>query len=265
MFPAERLNKIKEILIEEKQLDITTLSQMLHVTEVTMRRDLEKLENENFLTRTHGGAVINEEQSIAKARNVFNENDPKADQHQTIGEIAKCFINDGDVIFLGAGTISRYIARALKGKSRISAVTTDLLVAMDIAIYLPEVKVIFPGGDLNPHNFQLYGRFTEQSIKNLYYNIAFINVDGVSIQRGYTVDDIDKAYIGNDVMSVSKKVIAVCDDSSFDQISFAPLGPIETFNTIISSEQTPEKYKEYFFKNGIQFFCTFDVYRRSEE
>ena len=260
MFPAERLNKIKDLLSEKKQLDVSTLSQMLHVTEVTVRRDLEKLENENFLTRTHGGAILNENTDTSK--NIFHEDDPNGEQHQIIGEIANYFIKDDDVIFLSPGLINRYIARALKGRSKVSVVTTDLLIAMDLATYVPEVKVICPGGDLNPHNYQLYGRITEDAIKKLYFNIAFINVNGISIQRGYTVDNIDKAYISNDVMTVSKKTIAVCDYTDFDQISFAPLGPIDLFKTIISNEQTPQTYKEYFFNHKIQFFCTFDIYRR---
>ena len=60
MLPIERLNNIKKILSEKKQMDVSTLAQTLSVTETTIRRDLEKLENENFITRTHGGAVLNE-------------------------------------------------------------------------------------------------------------------------------------------------------------------------------------------------------------
>jgi DeoR/GlpR family transcriptional regulator of sugar metabolism len=262
MFPAERLNKIKEMLLEKKQLNVSTLSKKLHVTEVTVRRDLEKLENENFLTRTHGGAILNESTETLEVRNVLIEEAPNSEQYKIIGEIANYFINDDDVVFLGAGTVNRYIARALKGRSKVSVVTTDLLVALDLSTYVPEVKVICPGGDINPHKFQLHGRITEDAIKKLYFNIAFINVDGVSLEKGYTVDSIDKAYIADDVASVSKKTIAVCDYTAFNQTSFAPLGPINLYKTIISSEQTPQEYKEYFFNNKIQFFCTFDIYER---
>lgn len=264
MFPAERLNKIKELLLEKKQLDVITLSKMLNVTEVTVRRDLEKLEEEGFLVRTHGGAIMNDNTAASRIRSILNEDDPQMEQRQLIGEIANYFVEDGDVIFLSAGTINRYIARALKGRTKISVVTTDVLIALDLLIYAPEVKVICPGGDINPSNFELYGRITEEYIKKLYFNISFINVDGVSVQRGYTVENIDKAFISNDVISVSKKVIAVCDHSNFGNISFAPLGPINTFRSVISSEQTPEQFKEYFFNNDIQFFCTFDMYGRND-
>ena len=60
MLPIKRLEEIKRILTENKQADVPSLAQELNVTEATIRRDLEKLENEQFLTRTHGGAVLNE-------------------------------------------------------------------------------------------------------------------------------------------------------------------------------------------------------------
>jgi Transcriptional regulators of sugar metabolism len=261
MFPIERLNKIKNILTEKKQLDVSTLSSMLNVTEVTIRRDLEKLENENFLVRTHGGAVLIEENNDDNTLVSLEENASTSEHRKIIGQIASYFINDGDVIFIGPGSVSRYIARALKGKKNLTVVTNDLLVSIDIAVHAPEVKVICPGGELNPGDFQLYGRSTESAIKKLYFNIAFIDVDGVSIERGYTVSSMDKAYITSDVMSVSSTSIAVCDFTKFNLNSFVPIGPIHMFKTLISNEQTPEEYKEYFFKNGIQFFCTFDVYK----
>ena len=59
MFASERLGIIKGLLIDKKHINVSDLSSMLNVSEVTIRRDLEKLENEDFLTRTHGGAVIN--------------------------------------------------------------------------------------------------------------------------------------------------------------------------------------------------------------
>lgn len=61
MLPIKRLEEIKRILTENKQADVPSLAQELNVTEATIRRDLEKLENEQFLTRTHGGAVLNEQ------------------------------------------------------------------------------------------------------------------------------------------------------------------------------------------------------------
>jgi DeoR family transcriptional regulator, fructose operon transcriptional repressor len=261
MFPAERINKIKEIITKTKQIDIASLSEALNVTEVTVRRDLEKLENENFLVRTHGGAVLNEKPENASPA-FMDENSEIAASRNVIGQIASLFIGDNSVIFLSQGAVNRYIGRNLKGKKNVTVVTNDLLVIFDIAVYAPEVNVICPGGKLSTGDMQLFGRDTDQAIKSLHYNIAFIDVDGVSLERGYTVSNLEKAYIAQDIMAFSDKTIAVCDYKKFNVNSFAPLGNIKIFKSIISNEQTPEEFKEFFFTNQIQLFCTFDTYRR---
>jgi DeoR/GlpR family transcriptional regulator of sugar metabolism len=106
MFPAERIKRIKEMLTETKQIDIASLSNALKVTEVTVRRDLEKLENENFLTRTHGGAVLNEEET--KKESILLEDDAESIKTwNTIGQIASLIIKDNDVVFLSQGMVNR--------------------------------------------------------------------------------------------------------------------------------------------------------------
>lgn len=262
MFPAERINKIKEILTKAKQIDIASLSEALNVTEVTVRRDLEKLESDNFLLRTHGGAILNEQPQTDKADLFYDESPEIATARNTIGQIASLFVNDNNVVFLSQGPVSRYIGRNLKGKKNVTVVTNDIIVTLNIALYAPEINVLCPGGELNSGDFQLCGRNTENSIKALHYNIAFIDVDGVSKEHGYTVSSVEKAYIAQDVLSISDRTLAICDYNKFDVSSFVPLGKIDMFKSIISNEQTPEDYKEYFFTNHIQLFCTFDTYRR---
>lgn len=262
MFPAERINKIKEILTETKQIDISSLSDALKVTEVTVRRDLEKLESENFLTRTHGGAVLNEEEANKDNLSLFGDDAETVKIRNTIGQIASLVVRDNDVVFLSQGAVNRYIGRNLKGRKNVTVVTNDVVVTLYIALYAPEVKVISPGGELNPGDFQYSGRNTENAIKGLNYNLSFIDIDGISMEHGYTVSSIDKSYVVHDVMPISDKTLAVCDYRKFNVNSFVSLGNLKMFKSVISNEQTPEEYKEYFFDNNIQFFSTFDTYRR---
>jgi DeoR/GlpR family transcriptional regulator of sugar metabolism len=262
MFPAERINKIKEILIKTKQIDIASLSDALKVTEVTVRRDLEKLENENFLIRTHGGAILNDESSLPE-RPSFLDEDPETEKiRDTIGQIASLFVKDNDIVFLSHGAVNRHIGKSLKGKKNVTVVTNDLAVIFYTAMYAPETRVICPGGELNTGDLQFTGRNTEVAIKDMHYTLAFIDIDGVSMERGYTVSSINKSYMVQDVMLVSDKSLAVCDYRNFNTNSFVSLGKLNMFKSVISNEQTPEQFKEYYYENNIQFFSTFDIYRR---
>lgn len=262
MFPAERVNKIKEILTKTKQIDIASLSDALKVTEVTIRRDLEKLESEDFLVRTHGGAVLKEQESTQGITPILEDSPEDSALRNTIGQIASFFVNDNDIVFLSQGAVNRYIGKHLKGKKNITVVTNDLIVCMYIALYAPEVNVICPGGELNTADYQFFGHATESAIRKLHYNIAFIDVDGISKECGYTVSSMNKSYIVQDVLPISDKSLAVCDYRKFNVNSFVSLGKIDLFKSVISNEQTPEDYKEFFFNNQIKLFCTFDSYRR---
>lgn len=259
MLPIERLNKIKAILEEKKQIDVYSLSNMLKVTEVTIRRDLEKLENEKFLKRTHGGAILSEDEVIQPT--LFSDNKDKDGLYTPISNIASYFVKDYHVVFLGPGKTSRYIVRTFNTKKAVTVVTNDFVVAYDCSIYSPNVKVIIPGGELDVVNYSVYGRLTDSFLKSFYFDVAFYDIDGVSLDRGYSVANMDKAYMIHDVMKISKDNIAVCDYTRFFVNSSSYLGPINLFQKIISNEHTPVEYKEYYFKNHIQFYGTFDAYR----
>lgn len=259
MLPMERLNRIKKILTENKQSDVATLSQTLGVTEATIRRDLEKLENENFLTRTHGGAVLNEDE--VQTLSILEADTQNRAIYQAISAIASCFIDNHAMIFLGPGIATRYIARGLDGKAGLTVVTSDLLVACDCAIYSPNVKTIVTGGDLGAANLQMYGRLTDAALKSLYFDTAFFDVDGVSLERGYSVSSLDKAYLIRDIFQVAKKSFAVCDYRKFNAESSAVLGPPDMFDSVISNEHAPVEFKEYYFKKDIGFYATIDAYR----
>lgn len=259
MLPVERLNRIKKIISDKKQIDVLTLSQELNVTEATIRRDLEKLENENFLKRTHGGAVLND--SSVAVSTLFDINVEDDSEYKSISEIASKFVNSNEVIFLGPGITSRYIVREFEDRSNLTIVTTDLLVAHDCAQFCPQVKIFLPGGELDPSNLQLSGRITDTSLKSFYFDCAFFDIDGITLERGYSASSLSKAYIIQDVSTITKQNYAVCTGSRFDTESAAVIGNIDMFDCIISNEHAPQKFKEYYFTNNKRFYATFDAFR----
>lgn len=260
MFPLERQNRIKEILAEKKQTDISTLSSMLNVTEVTIRRDLEKLESEGYLKRTHGGAVLTESEAEQLPR-LINYDKETSDSLTMLATLAAFFINDNDTVFLGPGMANHFFHHALKDKRNVTIVTNDLTTTFCIAKQAPETKIICPSGELNNGELQLYGRISESILNNMFFNIAFLDIDGVTLEKGYSVSSLDKSYLLNDIMKSADQSIAICDYTKFGRNSFVPLGKLDLFDTVISNEKTPIEYKEHFFHNNVKFFCTFDAYR----
>lgn len=259
MLPIERLNRIKNIISAKKQMDVTSLAQELNVTEVTIRRDLEKLENEHFLTRTHGGAVLNE--SVTEPISLFQIEAENAEIYENIGKVASQLVNDSEVIFLGPGISTRYIGRYLNNKTNLSVVTTDLMVAHDCAMYSPNVSVIVTSGNLNSTTLQLSGHSTDNFLSTFSFTSSFLDIDGITLERGYSVSSLEKAYLTQDIIKLSQKYYAVCPYINFEKDSSAFVGSITTFDSIISNERTPKAYKEFYFQNNIRIYATFNVYK----
>ena len=257
MLPLKRLEEIKRILTENKQADVPSLAQELNVTEATIRRDLEKLENEQFLTRTHGGAVLNEQEPSESS--LFQLPDTNKDIYSNIGKIASQFIQNSQVIFLGPGSCSRFIVRNLQAKINVTVITTDLMVAHDCAAHSPNVSVVIPGGNLNPSTLNLSGTMTFNSLDNFYFDISFFDIDGITMTRGYSVSSLNKAYLIQYIFKTSKQNFALCPYDRFNCEAPAIVGDINMFPSVITNERVDDLYKEYYFQHNIQVFATFNI------
>lgn len=259
MFAPERIRIIKGILLDKKHINVSDLSAILNVSEVTVRRDLEKLEKENFLIRTHGGAILNDDNLLGEDEYVDIDDDPYYEQRVEISGIASHMIEDNDVILLSPGLTNLYIAKKILNKRNMTILTNDLNIATELAANA-SIKVIIPGGDLDPASLVLAGKLTEENIKNFFVSKAFIEVEGVSMQRGYTVQSIDRASVIREMVNITRERIIVCPYKCFDNIAFSQIGPLTMANKVITNPSIPDQYKNYFFENNIQLFTAFNAY-----
>ena len=259
MFAPERIRIIKGLLIDKKHINVSDLSSMLNVSEVTIRRDLEKLENEDFLTRTHGGAIINNNIPSEEEIYIDTYDDPYIKERVEISEIAVHMIDDNDVILLTPGLTNLCIAKKIITKKNITVLTNDLNIASELSSN-PSIKVIMPGGDLDSNSMTLVGKLTEDNLKNFFVSKAFIEVEGVSTLRGYTVQSIERASVIKEMINITRETIIVCPYKCFDNIAFSQIGALYIANKVITNPTIPDEYKNYFFQNKIQLFTAFNSY-----
>jgi DeoR family fructose operon transcriptional repressor len=259
MFAPERIRIIKGILLDKKSINVSDLSTLLNVSEVTIRRDLEKLETEKFLTRTHGGAIINDTIPFDEESSSSTDDDPYFQQRIEISEIAVQMIEDNDVIILSPGLTNLFIAKKILGKKNITVLTNDLNIASELSMNT-SIKVIIPGGDLDATSMTLTGKLTESNLKDFFVTKAFIEVEGVSSQRGYTVQSIDRASVLKEMIAITRETIILCPYNCFDNIAFSQIGPLNIAKKVITNPSIPSDYKNYFFQNKIQLFTAFNSY-----
>ncbi|MFM1655075.1 DeoR/GlpR family DNA-binding transcription regulator [Brevibacillus sp. B_LB10_24] len=256
MFAAERIKKIKKILLEYKKVDVSHLSQIFSVSEVTIRKDLEKLENEGFLTKIHGGAVLNELSPLDIPQNLVEI--PEFENKQMIGIIAAQMIANNEAVFIGAGSTCLQIAKHIKDRKNLTVVTNNISVAVELSV-VPTIRVVLTGGDVRADAFtqSVVGQQVLDEIGGIYVDKAFIGVGGISQKRGFTVHDSNDAAIAAAIAKSSNELIIVADHTKFNKIAFSPLGDLLSADKVISDESVPEEYIQYFFEHDIPIYTTY--------
>lgn len=254
MFASERVKIIKGILMEKKHVTVNKLSEMLGVSEVTIRRDFEKLEGEGFLIRTHGGAYINDETQYEDEEEM-EDDDPYYEDRVEISKIAAQMIEDEDSIILTSGKTNLCIAKRLANKRNLTVLTNDINIASELSANA-NIKVTMPGGELNPTSMTLSGKLTEENIKKFFVAKAFIEVEGASIEHGFTVRSVDKASIIREILNICKEKIFVCHYRIFDNIAFYQVGSLKLADKVITNIKVKDKYKDYFFNENLKLFTS---------
>ncbi|MGI5850284.1 MAG: DeoR/GlpR family DNA-binding transcription regulator, partial [Christensenellales bacterium] len=254
MFKAARIQAIKDIITERKQADVATLSSILGVSEVTIRKDLDELQDIGIIIKTHGGALYNEKFHDTEEINGVPYNKDK----EYIGLIAAQMVKERNDIFLGPGGTCYYIAKALKEKRNIKVVTNNRLV-LNVLAESPYVDVILTGGQFNSGINAMTGDMVHKALKDILLDKAFISVSGVHLKYGYMVSNEEELKIYKTIINIAKEVIIVADHTKFNTTSFLKLGPINIVNKIITNKNIPANYKTVFFEEGIQIFTSYDI------
>ncbi len=258
MFAVERVRLIKKYLNENQKVEVASLSSLLDVSEVTIRRDLEKLEKEGFLKRTHGGAILNEE-SPEEEFLPSRQDDPLLKFREEIAEIASQMVQDNDVIMLTQGPTSLQLARHLKEKNSLTVLTNDLLIALELSAF-SHIKVIILGGDLESQSRGVYGNFTINSIRSFFVNKTFFEVEGVTPDAGFTVTSIEKANLIQEAAKRAGEAVCLCPGECFGKRAFYPVGDISLAKKIITNSSISDSFKNYVFEQNVQLFTSVQMY-----
>lgn len=244
MYKEERQNQIRTLLKENRRVEVSTLTNLMGVSDATIRSDLEELEKTGFLKRFHGGAALCETESRTEAG--FTEVAPSADK-EAIGVIAARLIEDREGIFLGPGTTNYYIAKALRSRQSgyVNVVTNNFLVAK--ALYGSTcTRIHFLGGMISPDGLFTIPDNMAQDLDRIFLDKMFFSIDGIDPDAGYTLSD--PIVQGQILMAAarSRTVIMAADKSKFGNRSFMTIGGLDFAPIVITNGDIPDKYKDIY-------------------
>ena len=244
MFALERQKHILEVLREEGSVSVNRLSKTLSVTEETIRRDLEKLEKEDALMRTHGGAILvdNQEMPLEKRKQTNTAIKEK------LARAAVKLITPGDTVFLDASTTTFFIAKELKKMKKVTIVTNSLRILNELAD-VPDIKVISIGG-LVSQNQSLVGSQAVNCIKENYYvNKMFFSSRGISIDAAILESNEQECAIKQCMIANSKSKFYMFDRSKVGRIGLSKLAGFDEIDHVIAeknfAEELRKKFNEY--------------------
>jgi len=248
LFALERQKLILDKLKSEGAVLVSKLSVELGVTEETVRRDLEKLEKQELLLRTHGGAVPlndnNHEYSLEKRKN------EKSDLKQILAKEAVKYIEPGDTIFLDASTTIFYIAKEIKNFKNVTVITNSLRILNEL-IGAPDLKVMAIGGYLS-HNQSLVGSMAEQEVENRFFaNKMFFSSRGVTAEAGILESNEQECAIKQRMIKNSNQKFFICDKAKIGRVGFTKLMPLSELDYMVTEQGLDDEFKQTLKENKV--------------
>lgn len=249
MLAIERRNAILEKLQMERRVVVSELSSLYEVSEETIRRDLDKLENDGYAIKSYGGAVLNENSNldlpfnVRKNRNVIGK--------QKIANILNNIIKDGERITLDASSTAVAIAKTIKEKKDITVITNSLEIAIEL-LENPDCTVISTGGVTSRGSFALVGPLTDRAIRSYYVDKAIVSSKGIDLKAGFSDSDDRHANNKTTMLRCAKQKILAVDSSKFNKIAFSKIGDLKDIDMIVTDKKPDEEWLRKLDELGVE-------------
>lgn len=247
MLTEERRLKILEIVEREGKAEVKALSELLGVSGITIRRDLQILEKEGLLRRTRGGALPRG----TKLEPPYTVQEKRfLEDKRRIGAEAVKLIQDGDTIILEASTTVLQIAKNLRNKGNITVLTNSITIAHEL-LFRRGVEIILTGGELNFNTLALLGPLAERCFEELTVDKAFIGISAID-EEGMSTSTLAEASVKKAIIASAREVIGVADHSKFGRRAFAHVAPVESLSRLITDKEAPGEIIEKIKGKGVQ-------------
>jgi len=241
-----RRRKICEILTQKGFVDVPSLAKLFDTSTSTIRRDLAILEESHLIKRTHGGAFPTREEMVAFESRDFLNIEEKENIAKKVAEL----INDGETIFLDAGTTTARVAKCILSK-RLTVITNGLNIAQ-ILQRGRNITVIQTGGKLLPAIQSFVGPIAEEALGKFNTDKAIIATAGISSEEGLTNSCIEEVPIKRIAIEKTREAIVVANSSKFGKKAFSSGLPLDNIKIIVTDNNISPEEKNRFEKKGLQ-------------
>ncbi len=249
MLPNQRREKVLELIKEDGSAKVIDLARIFKVTEVTVRQDLEKLENEGLIIREHGGAYLKNVEDQVKNFSIIHQENLK--EKVVIAEKCLEFIQPGDTIILDSGSTTTEIAKLLTKINGLTVITNALNIALMLGAN-PNIEVVMTGGEFKPPTLSLTGQKAADFFNGINVQKLFLATAGISLKSGLTYPSLSDLVVKKAMIDAADITYLVADSTKFGKSAFASLGALSLIDYIITDSGIKEKHTQVFKENDIE-------------
>lgn len=250
MLPAERKQNIQEIIINEKKVHVNKLSGLFNVTQETIRKDLEKLEQDGLITKTYGGAILNENKTHEDP-SFLKRTKKNLEAKKIIASKMLPYIKDGYTIMADSSSTVLELLKICKEKKHLTIVTNSIEVLNNLLN--SSINIILTGGTFSYNTMSLIGPISESAINKYNVDLTLISCKGLNINKGFTDSNESEVIIKKAMIHQANKTFLLIDSSKLGKISFIKLLESNKLDYVVSDKEPEPDLLEFFNENNIQF------------
>ncbi|ENX3946961.1 DeoR/GlpR family DNA-binding transcription regulator [Photobacterium damselae subsp. damselae] len=240
----KRRNEILQMVNHRKRIQVSELSEIIGVSGVTIRQDLNFLEKEGYLKRIHGAAVVNHVDDIDTRLEIC------FDVKQSLAIKAADLVTPNETVLIEGGSANALLARLLAERGDVTIITPSAYIAH--LIRNTSANVILLGGVYQHHGESLVGPLTKLCIENINFSTAFLGVDGFHQDTGFTSRDMMRAEIASVILTKNRRNIVLTDSSKFGQIYPSTIGKTNNINILVTDSGISDGDLTFFKNNNVE-------------
>lgn len=244
----DRIVKILDILSNNKSIKVNLLAEMLDVSHVTLRRDLDKLERRGIICRTHGYASLDGADNIGKRMAINHLIKRK------IAKTAAQLVKDGENVMLESGSCCTMLAEELAlAKKNVTIITNSAFIANYIS-KLQNIKITLLGGYFQPESQVMVGPMTKKCVEEVYSQKYFLGTDGFIPEYGFTGSDHLRVETAVELAKRAKNVYVLTDAVKFQNRGAYNLLRFDKLTGVFTDDTIPKEAEAVLLKNNVQLY-----------
>jgi DeoR family deoxyribose operon repressor len=248
----KRVRNIINLINQRKEISVKEISDLMCVSDMTIRRDLDDLEQQGIIRRTHGGAVLLDPNTSVRDIYILGEQTTRnAEEKRQIGIKAASLIQPHETIFLDSGSTTPFIAKSLSYNLPLTVLCYTFTNALEF--YPREnTNLILLGGFLHRDSNIIHSVENLELIRNTRADKAFISTGGLDPKMGLTTYFDYEAAIKREMINSARQIILVTDSSKFGEINVVHFADLDKIDMIITDQGISEEYRRLFMDREIE-------------